>query len=212
MPAASAATAFHIRSGALDQALHQFSAQSGMQVLFDPALLTGRQSAGLDATTTARAALDSLLKGSGLGYQFTDEHTVVIKRASRPAASSRREAPAASGADGAVRLEAVTVTAERKSEHIEKVPIAVSAFTGQDLDDKKIETGADLVKSTPNVSFTKTNFASYNFQIRGIGTQALSVTTDPAVAVSFNDTPLIRNRLFEQEYFDVDNVEVLRGP
>ncbi len=42
------------------------------------------------------------------------------------------------------------------------------------------------LRGTPNVSFTKTNFASYNFQIRGIGTQALSVTTDPAVAISFN--------------------------
>lgn len=109
-------------------------------------------------------------------------------------------------------LSTITVTAQKKVENIQKVPIAITAFGGEDLSDRKIETGADLVTATPNVSFTKTNFASYNFQIRGIGTQALSVTTDPAVAVSFNSTPLIRNRLFEQEYFDVDRVEVLRGP
>lgn len=110
------------------------------------------------------------------------------------------------------QLGTITVTAQKKVENIQKVPIAITAFGGEDLSDRKIETGADLVTATPNVSFTKTNFASYNFQIRGIGTQALSVTTDPAVAVSFNSTPLIRNRLFEQEYFDVDRVEVLRGP
>ncbi|TNY25992.1 hypothetical protein BV497_11085 [Fulvimonas soli] len=209
---AAAATVFHIAPGSLDQALHQFSAQSGIQVLFDPALLAGRSSAGLDAQLPARAALDGLLKGSGLIYQFTDGHTVVVKRPARPAGRLPATGATGAAAADAVRLQAVTVTAEKKTEHIEKVPIAISAFTGQDLDDRKIETGGDLVKSTPNVSFTKTNFASYNFQIRGIGTQALSVTTDPAVAVSFNDTPLIRNRLFEQEYFDVDNVEVLRGP
>lgn len=112
----------------------------------------------------------------------------------------------------ATQLGAVIVTAEKREENIQKVPIAITAFSGEDLNDRKIETGGDLVTATPNVTFTKTNFASYNFQIRGIGTQALSVTTDPAVAVSFNDTPLIRNRLFEQEYFDVNNVEVLRGP
>ncbi|MGE5567140.1 MAG: TonB-dependent receptor [Parcubacteria group bacterium] len=39
-----------------------------------------------------------------------------------------------------------------------------------------------------------------------------AVTTDPGVAAEFNSTPLIRNRLFEQEYFDVERVEVLRGP
>ncbi|MGH8031748.1 MAG: TonB-dependent receptor domain-containing protein, partial [Luteimonas sp.] len=106
----------------------------------------------------------------------------------------------------------IVVTAQKKVENIQRVPIAISAFAGEDLNDRKIETGADLVTATPNVSFSKTNFASYNFQIRGIGTQALSVTTDPAVAISFNSTPLIRNRLFEQEYFDVERVEVLRGP
>ncbi|MGO4779629.1 TonB-dependent receptor plug domain-containing protein, partial [Lysobacter sp. 2RAB21] len=78
------------------------------------------------------------------------------------------------------------VTAQKKVENIQKVPIAISAFGGKDLGDRRIETGGDLVTATPNVTFSKTNFASYNFQIRGIGTQALSVTTDPAVAVSFN--------------------------
>ncbi|HTO42116.1 MAG TPA: TonB-dependent receptor, partial [Rhizomicrobium sp.] len=59
---------------------------------------------------------------------------------------------------------------------------------------------------------TKTNFSGYSIQIRGIGTQAVSVTTDPAVAVAFNDTPFIRNHFFEQEFYDVASVEVLRGP
>lgn len=215
-PASSGAVAFHIAAGPLDQALHQFNAQSGLQVLFDPSLVQGKRSPGLNANVSVRTALDGLLKGSGLTYQFTDGQTVAIKRAGYPAQPKQRGGTHASksmpDAAKATQLGAVTVTAEKKTENIQVVPIAISAFSGQELDDKKIETGADLVTSTPNVSFTKTNFASYNFQIRGIGTQALSVTTDPAVAVSFNDTPLIRNRLFEQEYFDVNNVEVLRGP
>jgi outer membrane receptor protein involved in Fe transport len=95
---------------------------------------------------------------------------------------------------------------------MQDVPIAVSVFSAKQLDEQKIEGGSELLRGTPNVSFTKTNFASYNFQIRGIGTQALSVTTDPAVAISFNSSPMIRNRLFEQEYFDVERIEVLRGP
>jgi iron complex outermembrane receptor protein len=68
------------------------------------------------------------------------------------------------------------------------------------------------VKQVPNLTFTKTNFTGYSIQIRGIGTQAISVTTDPAVAVAFNDIPFIRNHFFEQEFYDVSQVEVLRGP
>ena len=62
------------------------------------------------------------------------------------------------------------------------------------------------------MTFTKTNFTGYSIQLRGIGTQAISVTTDPAVAVALNDIPFIRNHFFEQEFYDVSQVEVLRGP
>ncbi|WP_082578604.1 TonB-dependent receptor [Lysobacter sp. Root690] len=131
-------------------------------------------------------------------------------QADQSAAETTSENPAKRSS--ATTLDTIVVTAQKKVENIQKVPIAITAFGGKDLGDRKIETGGDLVTATPNVTFSKTNFASYNFQIRGIGTQALSVTTDPAVAVSFNSTPMIRNRLFEQEYLDVERVEVLRGP
>ncbi|MGE5500683.1 MAG: TonB-dependent receptor domain-containing protein [Ignavibacteriales bacterium] len=45
-----------------------------------------------------------------------------------------------------------------------------------------------------------------------MGTQAISATTDAAVAVALNNTPFIRNRFFEQEFYDLARVEVLRGP
>ena len=72
--------------------------------------------------------------------------------------------------------------------------------------------GPDLVKQVPNLTFSKTNFTGYNIEIRGIGTQAISVTTDPAVAVALNDIPFIRNHFFEQEFYDLGQAEVLRGP
>lgn len=75
---------FHIAAGTLEEALNQFTAQSGLQVLYDPALVQGRRAAAYDATAPASAALESLLKGSRLTYEFTDANTVVIKRAPAP--------------------------------------------------------------------------------------------------------------------------------
>jgi outer membrane receptor protein involved in Fe transport len=109
-------------------------------------------------------------------------------------------------------VETVVVTAQKRSENIQKVPIAISAFTQKELKTQQVAGGPDLVKEVPNLTFSKTNFTGYNIQIRGIGTQAISVTTDPAVAIAFNNIPFIRNHFFEQEFFDVDHVEVLRGP
>ena len=112
----------------------------------------------------------------------------------------------------ATTVENIIVTAQKREESIQDVPIAVSAFSAEALDERKIEGGPELMRAIPNLAFSKNNFSMYNFSIRGIGTKAISAASDPAVAVSFNNTPLIRNRLFEQEYLDVNRVEVLRGP
>ena len=114
--------------------------------------------------------------------------------------------------DEASTIDDVIVTAQKREESIQDVPIAVSAFSAETLDAMKIEGGSELMRAIPNVAFSKNNFSMYNFAIRGIGTKAISAASDPAVAVSFNNSPLIRNRLFEQEYMDVSRVEVLRGP
>ncbi|MBA3810911.1 MAG: TonB-dependent receptor [Caulobacteraceae bacterium] len=127
-------------------------------------------------------------------------------------ARAQQRVAAADTSSGATAVEEVVVTAQRKREAAQTVPIAISAFSAKSLQVQKIEGGPDLLKAIPNVSFTKTNFSGYNLTIRGIGTQAISAATDPGVSVNFNGTALIRNRLFEQEFLDVERVEVLRGP
>src|SRR6185437_12511335 len=110
-------------------------------------------------------------------------------------------------------VETVTVTSSKLGgADVQSIPIAITALSQEQLTATQTAGGPDLVKQVPNLTFSKTNFSGYNLQIRGIGTQAISVTTDPAVAVAFNDTPFIRNHFFEQEFFDVSQVEVLRGP
>ena len=112
----------------------------------------------------------------------------------------------------AAGIESVVVTSSKIKGDIQTVPIAITALSQEQLTSRQIAGGPDLVKEVPNLTFSKTNFTGYNIQIRGIGTQAISVTTDPAVAVAFNDMPFIRNHFFEQEFYDVSQVEVLRGP
>ena len=86
---------------------------------------------------------------------------------------------------------------------MQNIPISITALIQEQLTATQTAGGPDLVKQVPNMTFTKTNFSGYSIQIRGIGTQAISVTTDPAVAVAFNDMPFIRNHFFEQEFYDV---------
>ena len=196
---------FDIPGQDLGTALTQFGQQSEREIVFPADLTRNHRAPAVYGDLTPNQALDVLLADSGLSYRTSATGSILVESAG-PQGSS-----AGGGADTNVVQELV-VTAQRKEEAIQTVPIAISAFTQKSLEEQHIEGGFDLLKAIPNVTFSKNNFSGYNFSIRGIGTKAISVTTDPGVAVEFNSTALIRNRLFEQEYFDVERVEVLRGP
>jgi iron complex outermembrane receptor protein len=200
----------------LSRSLDAFARISGQQVIYMAGLVDGKTAPSLHGAYTPEMALADLMKGTGLATARTPSGGVMIEStpAARPVhvAQAARRAPAAPMPEMPAAVETVVVTAQHKSENIQQVPIAVTALSQQQLTERQIAGGPDLVKEVPNLTFSKTNFSGYNLEIRGIGTQAISVTTDPAVAVAFNDIPFIRNHFFEQEFFDLDNLEVLRGP
>ena len=106
----------------------------------------------------------------------------------------------------------ILVTAQRRAQLLQDVPISVSAFSGEQLESQQIENASDLQLSLPNVTFTKTNFTASSFTIRGVGDLCTGFSCDTATAIHVNDMPLTSTRLFETEYFDLERVEVLRGP
>ncbi|MEH6660924.1 MAG: TonB-dependent receptor [Parasphingorhabdus sp.] len=106
----------------------------------------------------------------------------------------------------------IIVTAQRQAQSAQDVPIAVSAFSQAALEAQQIENSSDLQLTLPNITFTKTNFTSSSFTIRGIGDLCVGVSCDQATAIHLNDQPLFSTRLFETEFFDLERVEVLRGP
>jgi outer membrane receptor protein involved in Fe transport len=106
----------------------------------------------------------------------------------------------------------VVVTAQKREEAIQDVPIAVSAFNQDTLEKAKIDGGPNLVVAIPNVNFSKGNFTGYNFQIRGIGSKLVAGNADAGTGIHLNNAPLTANNLFEAEFYDVERVEVLRGP
>ena len=110
------------------------------------------------------------------------------------------------------RLGTVTVTTQKVEQSIQDVPIAVSAFDEAALDKMQLTGGPDLLKAIPNTAFTASNFGGFNFRIRGIGVDAVAQSSDAGVGIHQNDVPLGANRLLEAEFFDMERVEVLRGP
>jgi len=217
LAAPAAAENFSIPAGDLNAALSDYSAATGVQLIVSADAVRGVRTKGAQGELSAEAALTHILSGTGFVARHESGAAIIVpaREAAREKHADKAEPlrlASARPVAAAASVETVVVTSSKIKGDIQTVPIAITALSQEQLTSRQIAGGPDLVKEVPNLTFTKTNFAGYSIQIRGIGTQAISVTTDPAVAVALNDTPFIRNHFFEQEFFDVNQVEVLRGP
>ncbi len=117
----------------------------------------------------------------------------------------------AAEAEGAV-LEEIVVTSQRTEESLQDVPIAVTAISAQMLEDQQIEGGSDLQLVTPSLSFQGGDSSGGSFNIRGITNLAVSATAESGVETHVNDLPVGSYTMQDGDFFDLERVEVLRGP
>ncbi len=213
LASAAHASEFNVPSGDLRAALNLYAKQARVELIYPVSAVEGVHTRGAKGDLSSDEALAAILRGTGFGTQRTPSGAIGIVRAKKQAAAApARELAQAQPVRAAASVETVVVTSSKIKGDIQTVPIAITALSQEQLTSRQIAGGPDLVKEVPNLTFTKTNFTGYSIEIRGIGTQAISVATDPAVAVAFNDIPFIRNHFFEQEFYDVNQVEVVRGP
>ncbi len=211
---ASAAYAdqYNIPGGDLKTALDTYARQTGVELLYPADAIRGSRTRGAHGELTAEVALSHILAGTGFVTRNEAGAIGIVREATQSQRMPLTHIADAVPVRAESGVETIVVTSSKIKGDIQTVPIAITALSQEQLTSRQIAGGPDLVKEVPNLTFSKTNFTGYNIEIRGIGTQAISVTTDPAVAVSFNDIPFLRNHFFEQEFFDVSQVEVLRGP
>jgi iron complex outermembrane receptor protein len=120
---------------------------------------------------------------------------------------------AASADDKNAGLEEIVVTAERRSERLQTVPLAVSAFTPQEISTQQIQNSEDLMRYIPNViAFSNTSASQANYYFRGVGTPDGIQTFDPPIVTYIDEVPLGRIVGSNLDFADIDRVEVLRGP
>ena len=111
------------------------------------------------------------------------------------------------------QIETVVVTAERKAEDIQTVPIAVSAFGAADLQAHQIKAFKDIQFAVPNVTVKNGNFGGANFQILAVSVRRQSphrvIRASPS---SQNDIYLSSPPTATATYYDISDLEILRGP
>ncbi|GAB2520632.1 TonB-dependent receptor [Microbulbifer agarilyticus] len=112
----------------------------------------------------------------------------------------------------AAEIEEVVVTAQKRAENLQDVPIAISAFTGDSMKAMGVKNLTDLGKFTPGVEMNNDTPLQPTYSVRGIETGDFTVGSDPAVAVYVDGVYTGRGAGAEIPLADIERVEVLKGP
>jgi iron complex outermembrane receptor protein len=122
-----------------------------------------------------------------------------------------QDAPVATNAAG---LEEVTVTARRREENLQDVPIAITAFTGEALELRGSTDIGELTQSVPSVTFepSRATNSTLTAFIRGVGQQDPLAGFEQGVALYIDDVYVARPQGALLDIYDVERIEVLRGP
>jgi iron complex outermembrane receptor protein len=114
-------------------------------------------------------------------------------------------------AEDDAQLEEIVVTAQKVSQSLQDVPAAVSAISGEALSDLQNRTIEDVTAQTPGLSFSRAGGQSFIY-LRGIGSDTQGIGSDASVGLSLDGVYVSRLEFGATQFFDLDRVEVLRGP
>ncbi len=199
---ASQPVAFSIESQSLETALTRFAGTADVQVLFSPDLVRDKRANAVTGLLPPAEALRQLLQGSGLIATRVGERTFSLSAGTAQAGD-------------ATAVEDVIVTAQKREQRIQDVPLAVTVVDGEDAARRGIDNVVGLVDEVPGVSinyaFGGTNYGLIS--IRGIGgADDYKPNGNPSVALHVDGVYQTSNAYLGMPLFDLERVEILKGP
>jgi iron complex outermembrane receptor protein len=200
-------------------ALRDFGVQSGVAISAEQKDLEGKRLNAVTGSLTVDSALRQLVAGTGLKYVYDASGRAVTLTAAKPASvekpaqtTTRRDPPPAADSpeEAPTLLEEIVVTARKRTEDLQEVPLSAEVISGQTLSGYNIKTLSELSQSIPGIQLNPTG-ASGQFFIRGIGSGS-NLTFDQSVGTFIDDIYHGRARVADEAFLDLDRIEVLKGP
>jgi len=191
-------------------------AEGLMQIKLRNALMTSAATLGVAAWGSVAVAHEATVEVQPLAEPSGDLQLAAAGQGGDEAtefaaapADTATDAPAEADAsdDGAI-----VVTAQKRAENVQDVPISIAAFSGDTLERNNVVNLEGLTTVTPNLSVARGAQTSYvRLAVRGIGA-ASNTTVEPSVAVFLDGAYVPRVGAVISSMLDMDSVEVLRGP
>ncbi|MCX2830338.1 TonB-dependent receptor domain-containing protein [Microbulbifer thermotolerans] len=201
---------FSIPAQPLSQALLAFSRQSGLAVLASSELDLARDAPPLDGEMAAREALEYLLRDSGLTFRQVNDQGLVLVPA--PVKASRRE-PVTADEEKKPYLDEVVVVASKRRTNLQETPMTVTAIGAKQLQAYRADSLFKLAELVPSLAATRNgDHTASMLYLRGIGSDNYTEAGDSGVATHIDGIYSSRSQGSSALLYDLDRVEVLRGP
>lgn len=109
-------------------------------------------------------------------------------------------------------LEEVFVTARKYQESLQDTPVSVNVMSSEYLEKQGISTVNDVIEFTPGATFVRFNKLQHEYSMRGIASQTEGASGDPSVITAIDNVTISKDFMKNPAFFDMERVEVLRGP
>ncbi len=211
-----------VPAGDLVHALDSLAQQLDVSIVYQAPQLAGLKTHGVSGKLTSQEAVKKLLEGTSLTVNVDSTGAMLIST-QRPAGSHPGAAPKRSSAadrndtaavndrDQHINLEEIVVTAQRREQALIDVPIAVSVVTGNELHARGATNLSDLQYSVPGLSVVDFSPGQEHLQLRGVS----SANGLPTVGRYLDEMNINGDSVglgFDLRLYDMDRIEVLRGP
>lgn len=219
---------FEISAQPLPSALDAFAEQAHIQLLYVQDVVAGLRSNAVKGEMSIHQALDELLRNTGLEAVYVSDKEVTVQRRgadpqtggkvpAKPARASGSESQSTSSIASGASLEEIIVSAQKREERLQDVPVPVTAMAAAALADRSQFSLQDYYSQVPGLSLTPNEqTGTPTVAIRGITSGDF---TNPTVGIMVDDVPFGPSTVRGGGYFapdldpsDLARIEVLRGP
>ena len=213
------------KAGSLEAALNALVEQTGYQIIIFSEDAGSRRSTAIDGQYTLESALDALLDGTGLEYRFVNERTIAVaapwrftpppKSPPEPHRPTPQPKPAAltlPEPERPLRQAPVIVSALKRDQVLQDVPAPITSFSAPELELTGSRSLQDVARLTPNFVGSTFNNTQPIFAIRGGSNTFSAIATSKPIAIYVDEIYLPRFSSADFDLFDMERVEVLRGP
>jgi iron complex outermembrane recepter protein len=210
---------FDLPGQALHTSLNHVAARANLQLFYKHALLEGLLSPPLEGNFSVQEAIVLLLKNTGLSFDHISSNTVIIKSPDNKGVTESdlhlkgpKQNKEIDDRFSKMRIEELIVTARKRPEEIQSVPLAVTSMTHKQIEYTFSRDISGIEAAAPNVIIERGSSNTSSLSIRGISLSDLEKSFDPAVGVMIDGVYLGSTSAGLVPTANTERVEILRGP